>query len=80
MKFNEWPVLDLEAEGWPAGSVVAVPVLTTAADMVAAEALRLGLDRGVFIQAAIGAGLAIIAAKGPATVEPTFPDAPEPGK
>lgn len=75
---DTWPVLEAEEDGWPKGSLVAAPVLTFTADCVAAEALRLGRDRGVLLNALIWAGLGIVAANGLPTPEPKFPEAGDP--
>lgn len=75
MKLADWT--PVEVDDFPPGTVVAAPLMGPVAEMLSAEAHIRGADRGVFLHVVIGAGLAIIQAKGPATPEPTFPEVPE---
>lgn len=76
MKLSHWHAV--EVDDFPSGTVVAAPLMGPVAEMVTAEAHIRGADRGVFLHVVLGAGLAIMRAKGPATPEPTFPVAPPP--
>lgn len=75
MKLADWT--PVEVDDFPTGTVVAAPLMGPVAEMLTAEAHIRGADRGVFLHVVIGAGLAIIKAKGPAMPEPTFPDVEE---
>jgi len=57
---NEW--MPVEVDGFESGTVVAVPILKVAADEIRRDAAEAGTPTGVYLQAILAAGLAIVRA------------------